>query len=377
MPADHLTTVLIGTRKGLVVARRGGAGQPWVSEPIRFPLNAVYAVGIDPRPATPRLFASIYSEWSGTNLAYSDDFGTTWVEPVKPPIRFPEGADTALKRIWQVTPAPAELSGVVYAGTEPSALFRSNDGGETFELVQSLWDHPHRKEWGEGYGGQAIHSILPHPHDPQRMSVAMSTGGVYRTSDGGDSWSPTNRGIRVVFMPDEYPEFGQCVHKFARDPAVPERMYLQNHGGVYRSDDDGDSWTPIESGLPSTFGFPVVAHPRRPDTVYAFPLSDTDRMPPERACRVYRTQDAGASWQPLGNGLPQQNFYPGVMRDAMCADTATGATAGAATGLDDEPAGIYFGSRGGEVFASDDDGESWTTVTTHLPDVLSVRALTH
>jgi phage pi2 protein 07 len=373
MATTSKTTLLIGTRKGLVVARRESVEKPWVSDPLRFDLQAVYAVGIDARPATPRLFASIYSEWSGTNLAYSDDLGVTWVEPTKPPIRFPDGVDAAIKRIWQVTPANDERPGVIYAGTEPSALFRSTDGGETFELVQALWDHPHRKEWNEGYGGQAIHSILPHPSDPQRMSVAMSTGGVYRTSDGGESWQPTNRGIQVSFMPDPFPEFGQCVHKFARHPAVPDRMFLQNHGGVYRSNDEGDSWTPIESGLPSTFGFPVVVHPHRPETAYIFPLSDADRMPPGRACAVYRTDDAGESWHPLTDGLPQQGFYAAVLRDALCTDRA-----GDAGGTDGRgPAGVYFGTRNGEVFASADDGDSWSSVARHLPDVLSVRALTH
>jgi hypothetical protein len=197
----------------------------------------------------------------------------------------------------------------------------------------------------------------------------MSTGGVYRTSDDGQSWRPTNRNLRVVFLPDPYPEFGQCVHKVARAAHQPDQLFLQNHGGVYRSDDDGDNWTPIETGLPSNFGFAVVAHPHRTETAYLFPLSTQDRMPPDKRCRVYRTDDAGESWQPLENGLPQAGFHAGVLRDAMCTETAIdGAKAGA---------GVYFGTRGGEVYASADDGDSWDLVVRNLPDVLCVRALTH
>jgi hypothetical protein len=372
------TTLLIGTRKGLAVARRDGPGDQWQIDPLRFPLQAVYAVGVDPRPPTPRMFASTYSEFIGTNLMRSDDLGSQWIEPTRPPIKFPEGTDTALTRIWQIAAGHPDRPGVVFAGTQPSALFRSDDGGETFELVDSLWDHPHRKDWGEGYGGQAIHTLLPHPRDPDRMSVAMSTGGVYRTSDGGESWRPTNRNLKVVFLPDPYPEFGQCVHKVVRAAHQPDQLFLQNHVGVYRSDDDGDTWTSIETGLPSNFGFAVVAHPHRTETAYLFPLSGQDRMPPDKRCRVYRTDDAGESWQPLENGLPQAGFHAGVLRDAMCTEMATGpgAASDAASGAE-SGAGIYFGTRDGEVYASADDGDSWELVVRNLPDVLCVRAVTN
>jgi photosystem II stability/assembly factor-like uncharacterized protein len=231
-------------------------------------------------------------------------------------------------------------------------------------MVRALWDHPHREQWGAGFGGQAIHTLLPHPTDPEQLTVAMSTGGVYRTLDGGDSWAPANQGIKAEFMPGEvqYPEFGQCVHKVARDSGNPDRLYAQNHGGVYRSDDAADSWTSIAEGLPSDFGFPVVAHPRQPDTLYLFPLQGADgRFPVAGRCRVFRSRDAGAHWQELGKGLPEDGFWSAVMRDAMCVDDA-------------EPTGIYFGSRDGTVFGSSDEGETWQTIAEHLPDVLCVRA---
>jgi photosystem II stability/assembly factor-like uncharacterized protein len=229
--------------------------------------------------------------------------------------------------------------------------------------VRALWDHPHREQWGAGFGGQAIHTVLPHPSDPQKVLVAMSTGGVYRTADGGASWSASNTGIRAYFFPDnEYPEFGQCVHKVAGNPSVPERYFAQNHHGVYRSDDGGASWNSIADGLPTDFGFTIVAHPRRPDVVYSFPIqADGMRFPPDRRCRVYRSEDAGGSWTALSNGLPSRPYYACVLRDAMACDDA-------------DPVGVYFGSRAGEVYASADEGDDWSLVAAHLPDVLCVRA---
>jgi len=250
----------------------------------------------------------------------------------------------------------------VYAGTQPSALFRSTDRGETFEMVRSLWDHPHREQWGAGYGGQAIHTILPGVTDPNAMSVAMSTGGVYQTSDGGQSWAPANVGVKAYFLPDPWPEFGQCVHKVARHPDRPERMFIQNHHGVYRTDDGGAHWTSIADGLPSDFGFPIAVDPHDPDSVYVFPLvADAERIPPGGRPRVWRSDDAGETWTELSKGLPEDGFYAGVMRDALTVDTS-------------DPTGVYFGSRDGSVFASNDRGESWTLVVEHLPDVMCVRA---
>jgi hypothetical protein len=277
-------------------------------------------------------------------------------------VKFPEGTEAALERVWQIQPGPAAQPGVVYAGTQPSALFRSEDGGVNFELVRSLWDHPHRPHWEAGYGGQAIHTIVPHPSVEDRVLVAMSAGGVYRTYDGGASWAPANKGIKVTFQPEAYPEYGQCVHKVAPDAVDPERLYLQNHNGVYRSDDWGDSWTSIADGLPAEFGFAVAADRHHAGRAYLFPLiSDETRFTPDYKCSVYGTADAGRTWEAVGGarGLPDSGFYSIVLRDALTVD-------------DGDPAGLYFGTRSGELYAA--DAEGWTRVASNLPDVLSVRA---
>jgi photosystem II stability/assembly factor-like uncharacterized protein len=351
--------IAIGTKKGLFLATSEDDRRSWQLSSAHFPGMSIYAVAIDNRGPQPRLLAGVDSSHFGPSVAISDDLGATWEEPDVAPLAFPADAGVAVERVWQITPA---ASGVVYAGVQPSALFRSEDGGRTYELVRALWDHPHRPEWGAGFGGQAVHTVLPHPDDPDRVLVAMSTGGVYRTTDGGASWAPANTGIKAYFLPDPWPEFGQCVHKVARDGADPERYYAQNHHGVYRTVDGGDTWQSIAGTLPADFGFPIVAHPRRGGTIWSFPLvSDGQREPVELRCRVFRSTDAGEHWEPQQAGLPEEPFYQVVLRDAMCADDA-------------EPAGVYFGTRSGEVFASRDEGESWTSVAAHLPDVLCVRA---
>jgi photosystem II stability/assembly factor-like uncharacterized protein len=357
------TLLMIGTRKGLWLARSSDRATWSVDGPDE-PVNEVHSVAIDTRGERPRLLMGSRSWHWGTQVLHSDDLGETWQRGADPAITFPDFTGTSLEAVWSLAPSPAEPD-VVWAGTEPSALWRSTDGGHSFEIVRALWDHPHRPQWAPGGGGQAIHTLLPHPTDPQRLTVAMSTGGVYRTDDGGESWEPANQGIKVEFMPDDvqYPEWGQCVHKVARDAEDPDRLYAQNHGGVYRSDDGGTSWTSIADGLPADFGFPVVAHPKRPETLWLFPLVGAgERFPPEGRARVYRSKDAGTSWEELGDGLPDA-FYTAVMRDGMSVD-------------DGEPAGLYIGSRDGTVYASNDEGESWGVVAEHLPDVLCVRAAT-
>jgi photosystem II stability/assembly factor-like uncharacterized protein len=359
------TLLMIGTRKGLFTARSSDGRRSWAVEGPVESMADVHAVAIDTRGSSPRLFLANRSWHWGPRVLHSDDLGQSWQADPEGGVRFPEESGAALEAVWALSPSPSE-PGVVYAGTEPSALFRSEDGGESFSLVQGLWDHPHRPEWQPGGGGQAIHTVLPHPSVPEQVAVAMSTGGVYRTSDGGASWSPANAGIKAEFMPGDlqYPEFGQCVHKVARGAGRPERLFAQNHGGVYRSDDGADSWESIAEGLPSDFGFPIVAHPRDPDTVFVFPLGGADaRFPVEGVCSVYRSRDAGGSWEQLRTGLPEDGFFSAVMRDAMCAD-------------DGDPAGVYFGSRDGSVYASNDEGDTWQAVATHLPDVLCLRAAT-
>lgn len=354
--------LLIGTKKGLWIGHSDAERRAWKLTGPAFEMQGIYSVGIDTRGERPRLFVGGTSEHWGPAVFHSDDLGETWDEPPQGSITFPADAEASLERVWQIQPGPAGQPGVVYAGAQPSSLWKSTDGGVTFELVRALWDHPHRKDWGAGFGGQAIHSVLPHPDDPNQVSVAMSTGGVYRTTDGGQSWHPSNHGITAYFMPDPTPEFGQCVHKIAAHPSRPERMFAQNHHGVYRSDDSGASWKSIADGLPSDFGFPIVVHPHEPDTVYVFPLiADGNRIPTEARCRVYRSRDAGETWEALSNGLPEVPSYAPVLRDAMCVDNA-------------EQAGVYVGTRDGCVYASADAGDTWTEVARHLPDVLTVRA---
>ncbi|WP_028659004.1 WD40/YVTN/BNR-like repeat-containing protein [Nocardioides insulae] len=354
-----MTTVLmIGTRKGLWIATSDDARQDWDLRGPHFDMEEVYSCLVDTAASPPRLYAGASSMWLGPLVRRSADLGQTWEEAR---VAFPDDIEASVERVWQLQRGPED--GVLWAGTEPGAIFRSTDGGESFELERALWDHPHRPEWAAGFGGQAFHTLLPHPGDPSSLTAALSTGGVYQTTDGGGSWRPRNQGIRAEFMPEgeQYPEFGQCVHKVARHPSRPERLFAQNHGGVYRSEDEGGSWVSIADGLPSDFGFPVVVHPHDPDTVYLFPLSGAEgRYPPEAKARVWRSTDAGESWEALGKGLPDR-FYVGVMRDAMCTDTHASA-------------GLYFGARNGSVWGSADAGETWSQLFSDLPDVMVVRA---
>ena len=356
------TVLLVGTRKGLWIGTSDDARETWDWTGPHFSMEEVYSGLVDTRGDTPRVLVGSSSSWLGPQVWRSDDLGATWQETPNGAVRFPEDTDASVARVWQLVPGAED--GVVFAGTEPGAIFRSEDGGEHFALERGLWDHPHRKEWNEGYGGQAFHTILPHPDDPSSIIAAISTGGVYRTRDGGASWEPANQGIKAEFMPGErsYPEFGQCVHKVARHPANPDRLYLQNHGGVYRSDDGGDTWQDIAPGLPTEFGFAMVVHPHEPDTVFTFPITDAGaRWPVDGKARVWRSRDAGGTWEPLGADDLPEDYFVAVMRDAMCADTH-------------DSAGLYFGGRNGAVWASADAGGSWKEIVRDLPDVMMVRA---
>lgn len=355
------TVLLVGTRKGLWIGTSDDVRRDWEFTGPHHDMEEVYSCMVDTRQGRPRLFAGASSSWLGPALRWSDDLGETWEGSPDGAIRFPDDAGRSVERIWQLVPGTEP--GTVWAGTEPGAVWRSTDDGRTFTLEESLWRHPHRPEWGSGFGGQAFHTLLPHPTDPRSLVAAISTGGVYATSDDGATWEPRNAGIRAEFLPEgqQYPQFGQCVHKVTRHPSRPERLYLQNHGGVYRSDDEGAGWTYLADGLPADFGFPVVVHPHDPDTVFVFPLGGGDRRyPPEGRALVWRSRNAGEVWEPLGDGLPER-FFIGVMRDAMCAD-------------DHDPAGLYLGARNGSVWVSTDDGASWRQVVANLPDVMVVRA---
>ncbi|MFP5334752.1 MAG: WD40/YVTN/BNR-like repeat-containing protein [Actinomycetes bacterium] len=353
------TLLAVGTRKGLWLFEQRAEGRAWSATGPHFLMQEVPAVAWDGE----RLLVGVRSEHWGPTVATSGDLGASWQEPEHGAIRFPEDTGAALERVWQLAPDRAR-PGTVWAGCEPTSLWRSTDGGASFELVRGLWDHPHRPQWAPGAGGAAVHTVLPHPRDDDRVLVAMSTGGVYVTSDGGTSWNPSNRGVSASFMPGPEPEFGQCVHKVARDGVDPDRYYLQNHHGVYRSDDGGRTWTSIAEGLPSDFGFVVLAHPHRPDTVWTVPLeADGRRIPPGARLTVHRSDDAGASWCPCSRGLPERAWVS-VLRDA----------AGVAA-HDDGLATVAIGTRDGCVYVSHDDGERFEEVARHLPDVLAVRPL--
>ncbi len=353
--------LLVGTAKGAFLLRSTAERSRWEVGGPYFHGHGVYAMAYDGRNGRHRLWASTHSPLWGTFLRSSDDFGKIWTNPLTADIRFPADSGASLKNIWQVCLGRPEEPDVLYCGVEPAALFESRDAGETWSLVRGLFDHPHRPRWMPGNGGLCLHTILPHPAKNERMYVAISAAGVYRTDDGGSTWRARNRGIRVTFMPEKYPEFGQCVHKIALHPARPERLFLQNHWGLYRSDDGAETWQDIANGVPSDFGFAMVIHPHDPDCVYILPVeSDEFRCTPDGRLRVYRTRNAGASWEPLMRGLPQKGAYETVLRDAMTADAL-------------DPLGLYFGTRSGQLYASTDEGKTWKKILEGLPSVVCVK----
>lgn len=361
---DGDTLLMVGTTKGAFLARSGADRTEWEVEGPHFPGEEVYALAFDGRAGRRTVWAAPGTLFFGTTLRRTDDFGATWSAKDERPVRFAEGGDLELKRIWQITPGRAGEPERMFLGVEPSCLFESTDGGASFAPVRGFLEHEHRPKWTPGNGGMCMHTVLTDPGSPDRMLVAISTGGVYRTDDGGQTWSARNHGVRAEFLPDEHPEFGQCVHKVVHHPSRPERLFLQNHWGLYRSDDWGDTWTDVANGVPSDFGFAMAAHPHDPDTVYIVPLeSDGFRCTPGARLRVYRTRDAGASWEPLERGLPQEGAYETVLRDALDVDSG-------------DPAGVYFGTRSGKVYASSDGGDSWRLLRDGLPPVVCVKAAT-
>jgi BNR/Asp-box repeat len=353
--------VLVGTMKGAFILRADRGREAWEIGGPYFPGSAVYAIAYDGRAGRQRLWAGPHSMHWGGLLRSSDDFGRTWTNPETASVKFPEGTGAALQQIWQIVPGRADEPETLYCGVEPAALFVSHDAGETWSLAEGLWNHPQRARWVPGGGGMCMHTILPDPEDKQRMRIAVSTAGMYVTEDGGTTWRPSNQGVRADFLPDKYPEFGQCVHKVVQSRQRPERMFLQNHWGLYRSDDRGESWTDVANGVPSDFGFPIVLHPRDPDSAWIVPLeSDAFRCTPEGKLRVYRTRDAGASWEPMTDGLPQTDAYETVLRDAMSVDAL-------------EPVGVFFGTRSGKLFGSSDEGQSWKSLADGLPPIIAVK----
>jgi hypothetical protein len=349
--------VLIGTKKGAFIMdgdpeRRADPGAWSLRGPLceGWPINHVRH-----DPATGAIHAAGGSPWYGAAVWRSDDLGASWTHSSAGLTYGDDGP--RMRSVWHVEPA----HGALYAGVEPAGLFRSDDGGTTWTHVDGLTSHPTRATWTPGNGGLICHTILAHPTDPDRLWVGISAVGCFATEDGGRTWEARNRGVRADFMPDPYPETGQCVHKMVLAPGLPDRLYQQNHCGTYRSDDGGRSWTCLDEGLPSTFGFPIVAHPRDPGTVFTVPLNGDDRgrYVPEARMAVWRTADAGSTWTDLRTGLPQENAYLGVLREGMAED-----------GLD--PFGLYVGTSTGQLFASADEGRSWSRIADLLPPILSV-----
>ncbi len=358
-PGDVL--LMIGTMKGIFLLSSTAARQRWKVSGPHFPGEVVYALAYDSRAGRQHVWAAPQSPFYGTVLCSSDDFGMNWTKPEAANLKFPEDTGLSLKQIWQIVPGRDNEPDVLYCGVEPAALFESKDAGKTWSLVRGLHDHPHRARWEPGAGGLCLHTILPHPTDNNKMHVAISTGGVYRTDDGGKSWQAKNNGVSAEFLPDKYPEFGQCVHKVAMHPSQPDRLFLQNHGGLFRSFNAAETWEDMANGVPSDFGFPIISHPHDPDTFYIIPLDYEMRCVPDAKLRVYRTQDAGKTWKPLTRGLPQKGAYETILRDGMDADSL-------------DPAGVYFGTRSGKVYGSANNGNSWKLIIDDLPPVTCIKA---
>jgi photosystem II stability/assembly factor-like uncharacterized protein len=350
--------ILVGTKKGAFIFESEAGRRSWAQRgPYceTWPLN--HMVG-DTESGV--IYAGGGNEWFGPAVWKSTDLGKTWSHSSEG-LAYDAG-EQPIKSVWSLAPA----NGSLYAGVEPAGLFRSDDGGQSWSHVGGLREHPSRPDWQPGGGGLILHSLVRHPSDDRQLWVGISAAGVFYTADGGATWQPRNQGTRADFLPEgeRYPELGQCVHCLVMAPGQPERLYQQNHCGMYRSDDGGKHWESIESGLPSSFGFPAAAHPRDRETLYLLPLNgdSAGRYVPEAKAAVWRTRDGGATWRALREGLPQKNVYFGVLRQAMATDRL-------------EPAGVYFGTNTGMLFASADEGENWSRVAENLPTILSVETL--
>jgi photosystem II stability/assembly factor-like uncharacterized protein len=353
-----MTELLVATKKGLF-ALAGEAGGPFEIVDRAFAGDAVEYALVDERSG--RLFVSVTSPFYGPKLWYVDDPADGWQQAEG--VELPEGGDVALERIWVITPGVDD--GTLYVGGDPGVLFESRDGGATFTLNRGLWEQPTRSRWQPGAGGLCLHSIATWPGEPDRLAIAISAAGVWLTDDAGATWSRGNEGLNPRYLPEDAPrdEIALCVHHVERAPRRPERLFMQFHGGVYRSDDAGATWTDIADGLPSDFGFPLTLDPADPDSAYVIPLAaDIDRVTPEGRVRVYETRDAGASWAPRGDGLPSDDAYLTILRQAF-------ASAGAGDGLE-----LYFGATSGDVYGSADGGATWFEVATHLPPVHALTA---
>ena len=393
--------VLVGTRKGAFVLTADGRRRDWSVAGPHFSGWEIYH--LKGSPAEPdRIYASQSGGWFGQVIQRSSDGGLTWEQPGSAPPEpdaspddaagppMPQGEsnkfvyDTTeetgrpltthqwydgtqhpweFARVWHLEPSLADPD-VVYAGVEDAALFRSTDGGESWHELAGLRGHDTGAEWVPGAGGMCLHTILLDPRDPERMFVAISAAGSFRTEDGGRTWTTINRGLHSAFLPDPTAEIGHCVHRLALHPSNPDRLFMQKHWDVMRSDDAGANWYEVSGNLPSDFGFPIHVHAHEPETVYVVPIkSDSEHYPPEGKLRVYRSRTGGNEWEALTDGLPQKDCYVNVLRDAMAVDSL-------------DPCGVYFGTTGGQVYVSPDGGDQWTAIVRDLPSVLSVEVQT-
>lgn len=357
--------ILVGTKKGLFVLR-GARGQAMKVACRQFPGQVVEYAMSDAR--TGLYYASVTHGQFGPHVYVAENPTGEWEQCSGP--AFPEDTEASVDRVWVIRPGVQD--GVLWAGVAPAALFKSEDNGRTWALVRGLWDQPSRPQWEGGFGGLCLHSICPWPGDPDRLTVAISSVGVWQTADGGATWARHSRGLVPRYLPEEAraDTLMHCVHKLEQSPIEPQTFYMQFHGGVYRSDDAGQSWIDIAGlegdvdgpGLPADFGFPIVVDPGDPDRAWVIPLvADMDRVTPEGKVRVFETQNRGASWRPQSSGLPQENAYQTVLRQAFCHDGA-------------DPLGLYFGTESGVVYGSANAGETWTAAVENLPPINSVRA---
>jgi photosystem II stability/assembly factor-like uncharacterized protein len=351
------TLLLIGTRRGLFTARSADRRAWRISAP-RLVGREVFHAFLDPRDNRTAWAATDHKVY-GAHVHRSPDAGESW-EVLEAAPHYPD--ERGLKAIWFLAPGPASMPERLWAGIEPAGLFLSDDAGGSWQSVDGLNEHPTNTTWQPAGGGLALNAIQHDPRDPERIYCSLSAGGVYRSDDGGATWRNLNAGVRADFLPQKYPEAGQCVHKLLLHPARPDRLYQQNHCGVYRSDDRGESWQEITNGLPSDFGYALAIDPADPDVAFVIPEESSHmRTTVGGRLGVYRTRDAGGSWALLKEGLPQDHCYVTVLREAMAFDTL-------------QPLGLYVGTSGGHLFASRDGGDSWSLVAGFLPRILSVTA---
>ncbi len=364
--------VLVGTRKGAFILTADGRRDRWQVSGPHFGGWEIYHVAGSPVEPN-RLYASQSSGWFGQVIQRSDDGGATWV-PVGHDFVYDGVAGThqwydgtqhpwQFARVWHLEPSPTDPE-TVYAGVEDAALFRSSDGGQTWQELSGLRHHTSGPSWQPGAGGMCLHTIVLDAGHPWRIFVAISAAGAFRSDDAGATWRPINQGLRSEGIPDPKAEVGHCVHRIAQHPARPDVLFMQKHWDVMRSDDAGDSWREVSGNLPSDFGFPIAVHAHEPETVYVVPItSDSQHYPPEGKLRVYRSRTGGDEWEALTTGLPQSDCYVNVLRDAMAVDTL-------------DSCGVYVGTTGGQVYASANSGDTWAPIVRDLPAVLSVEVQT-